>query len=113
MIQIKLYYSDQAIRRFRVEGHAGYAKIGSDIICSAISVLVFNTINAMSAFTEQQVVIEEMNEAKGLIACKLIPNQKGKFDEKADLLLKTMELGLTTIQHTYGEKYVNIKFIRR
>ena len=33
---------------FETLGHAGYAKRGEDIICSATSVLVINTINSIS-----------------------------------------------------------------
>ena len=36
-------------------GHAGYAEAGEDIVCSAISVLVINTINSIERFTNDQI----------------------------------------------------------
>ena len=39
---------------FCCSGHAGYAESGSDIICSAVSALVINTINSIEAFTEDK-----------------------------------------------------------
>ncbi len=36
---------------FDVEGHAGFAKTGNDIVCAAVSMLVQNTINCIEAFT--------------------------------------------------------------
>ena len=35
-----------------MQGHAGYAEPGQDIVCAAVSALVINTINAIEAFTE-------------------------------------------------------------
>ena len=40
--------SEKEITGFYSAGHAGYAESGSDIICSAISVLTINTINSVS-----------------------------------------------------------------
>ena len=36
---------------FETLGHAGYAKRGEDIICSATSVLVINTINSIEKYS--------------------------------------------------------------
>ena len=38
---------------FKTYGHSGYADEGSDIVCSAISLLVINTINAIDTFTDR------------------------------------------------------------
>ena len=43
--------SEKEITGFYSAGHAGYAESGSDIICSAISVLTINTINSIEALS--------------------------------------------------------------
>jgi uncharacterized protein YsxB (DUF464 family) len=48
--------SEKEITGFYSAGHAGYAESGSDIICSAISVLTINTINSIEAFTDDQLM---------------------------------------------------------
>ena len=40
---------------FRAYGHAGYDDEGYDIVCAAISVLTINTMNAIEAFTEEEI----------------------------------------------------------
>ena len=39
-----------------VDGHAGYAKTGNDIICAAVSVLTQNLVNSVEALTEDKVL---------------------------------------------------------
>lgn len=39
MIRVKFEIEDESIR-MRVTGHAGYGRMGKDIVCSAVSVLV-------------------------------------------------------------------------
>ena len=43
---------------FHVEGHAGYADYGQDIVCSAVSVLVINCINSIDELTDASVLLE-------------------------------------------------------
>ena len=39
---------DGAYREVTCMGHAGYAAYGRDIVCASVSVLVINTINALT-----------------------------------------------------------------
>ena len=56
MTHITIYKSTNGgIVGFRSAGHAGYAEEGSDIICSAVSILTFNTINSIEKFTDDEV----------------------------------------------------------
>ena len=38
-----------------VDGHAGYAKAGNDIICAAVSVLAQGLIHSLDALTEDEI----------------------------------------------------------
>ncbi len=90
---------------FTVSGHAGYGQAGRDIVCSAVSVLVINTINAMESLAGAQMEVAA-DEAEGIIDVAFIR----PANEKAVLLLDTMLLGLNSIQNTYGKKYLKLKF---
>ena len=51
MIKARIYRKNQKICGFEISGHAGYAQAGEDIVCSAVTVLCFNTVNAVEKFT--------------------------------------------------------------
>ncbi len=113
MIRAKLYYDNDTLMRFKIKGHAGYAAIGSDIVCASVSMLVFNTVNAITEFTDEPVSILKMDFNKGFFDCKFSERKTHESSEEADLLLKAMILGLDTIQKMYGEKYIQVEIIRR
>ena len=48
MIRVTIYQnSEQRISGFAMQGHAGYAESGSDIVCAAASVLAQNAVNSI------------------------------------------------------------------
>lgn len=113
MICVNLYCKNKMLWRFRIEGHSGYAEHGSDIICAAVSTLVFNTVNAIEAFTTEPFNIHDMDPNLGLLDCEFPKRKLELHSEQATLLLDTMLLGLETIQQTYGENYIQFKKIGR
>ncbi|WP_069997948.1 ribosomal-processing cysteine protease Prp [Cellulosilyticum sp. I15G10I2] len=113
MICANLYYHNQVLWGFKIEGHSGYAEHGTDIICAAISVLVFNTVNSINEFTDEEVHIHKMDPEKGLFDCEFPKRKLQNSSEKAELLLNAMVLGLNTIEQTYGENYIKVKTNRR
>ncbi|MBQ7841352.1 MAG: ribosomal-processing cysteine protease Prp [Lachnospiraceae bacterium] len=90
---------------FTCTGHAGYAESGSDIVCSAVSVLVINTINAMEAFAKEQMEVIT-GEEDGVIDVTFV----NPVNEKTKLLMDTMVLGLESIEKQYRKKYLRLKF---
>ena len=86
-------------------GHAGYAEAGEDIVCSAISMLVINTLNSLDCLTNTRVELQS-DEADGLIDFKLA----GVPDKGGILLLDSMVLGLQSVVEEYGKKYLKLKF---
>lgn len=93
------------IRSFQISGHAEYAESGQDIVCSAVSVLAINTINALSMYTSQ-VFETEVEEESGTI----IVNFPEPLTRDAELLVNTMILGLRTIENDYNEEYIHVNF---
>lgn len=90
---------------FSVGGHAGYAEIGSDIYCSAVSTLVINTINSIEKFTDTKLKVNS-DEKKGLIEAQFISD----VCEKAEILMKSLVLGLEGIKDECNGKYIKIFF---
>ena len=106
MIQTTFYRdSDNKIWGFSLQGHAGYAKEGEDIICAAVSALSLNTVNSIEAFSEDEILMAE-SLGDGDLVFRLKTN--GRIESK--VLLDALVLGLTDIRDTYGTKYIRIRF---
>ena len=103
MIKATFYYEGEKITGFNVSGHAGYAGYGHDIVCAAVSMLVTNTINSIETFTDSVTAFHE-EESKGAISLMV----EGP-SEDAELLLKSLKLGLDSVKKEYGKKYIEIK----
>ncbi len=103
MIQVIVKKQKENIIGFRVEGHSGYASHGSDIICSAVSILTINCINSVEEFSEDEFILDT-NEEKGLIDFTL----RTEPSKETALLLRSWEMGITQICQTYGEQYVSL-----
>ena len=99
--------ADDNYKGFECSGHAGFAHSGRDIVCAAISVLTINTMNSIEKFTGDKVDAFQ-DDHEGILGLNFqdIPSKD------ADLIMKTYELGVTSIFEQYGKKFLNIKFRR-
>ncbi len=91
-------------------GHAGYAKkrffkSEPDILCSAISVLVISTMNALEHLAQEKLTVSS-NEETGFIKCDF----DKPLQEKSVFLLDSMVFALENLSREYGEKYLQVKF---
>ena len=109
MIKVTIYENTHhEFTGFDAVGHAGYADAGSDIVCSAASTLIINTINAVDEFTDEKFTVDVNNDDD----CNFI---KFRFENKPEhdavLLLKTMILGLQTMEdNSEYNPYIDIIF---
>ena len=87
MIQIRTEREKGTYRSFSIDGHAGYAEAGEDIVCAAVSALVINTINSIEKFTE--------------FTADVSP--------ETALLMDSLMLGLSDVQKAYGDRYLCIR----
>ena len=106
MIQVSVKKQKDDIVGFHLEGHSGYAEHGVDIVCSAISALAINCVNSIEEFTEDLFSVGS-DEERGMIDFELT----GESSQQSQLLLKSMLLGISEIEKTYGSQYVT--FINR
>lgn len=106
MIKAKIYYKNEKICGFEILGHAGYAKAGEDIVCAAVSVLALNTVNAIERFTPHPIQAEADEKNGGNLKIQ-IPVE-GMADHDTQLLLRTLEMGLSEIQNEYTKYFTLI-----
>lgn len=83
-----------------VKGHAGYAEIGKDIYCSAVSVLTQGLLHSLNALTDDAVSVKIED---GYIDMKF-----ENLSEKGKLLVDSFFIAVTDIQKVCDGKYVAI-----
>ena len=98
MIHIVLTEQNDLIRTVEVSGHSGSAEKGRDLICAAVSTIVFGTGNALDELGSTSEVIVGDNRVTIHAAS----------DEKTQIILRTMEIQLRTVQEG-SETFVNIR----
>ena len=97
--------SDGICRRICMDGHAGYAEYGQDIVCAATSVLFINTANAIETFTEDAFTVEQDTKSD-----RVVLQLTSSISDETSLLLNTLLLGLTGIMEEYGDEYIRIQY---
>ena len=80
--------------RLTVSGHAGYAEVGKDIVCSAVSILVVTLVESLKKQNEN---IKHKLEEGNLILYK----QELGSSEK--LLLSSFLIGIDMLEDMYPE----------
>ena len=107
MIKVTIYKTErQEYAGFDMEGHAGYAEAGEDIVCAGVSALVINALNSIERFTDDETSCVS-DEDTGSIEFRF----DGIPSHDATLLLDSMILGLEEIEDSNDyEKYIDIIF---
>ena len=90
---------------FDVNGHAGYAQEGEDIVCAAISALVINTVNSIEAFTEDEFRVD-VDEKSADIRFSL----ENSPSKECLLLLNSLILGLQRMEDEQYTDFIDIIF---
>ena len=93
MIQAIFFKNKKNITGFEIKNH------GTDIVCSAVSILSLNTVNSLEAFTNVKYNLDyDING--GFLKCII---KEDTLCEKAILLLSSFELGLKGIEAEYAK----------
>ncbi len=104
MIKACFYLKDKKYFGFQVSGHAGYDEPGKDIVCSAVSALTINTVNALEELTSDSVIVE--TEESGDIKAKIL----GNISPESETLIKALRIGLCNIYEEYEDDYIKVFF---
>ncbi|MBY6271635.1 MAG: ribosomal-processing cysteine protease Prp [Caldibacillus debilis] len=111
MIKVTVHQSERGeIAAFTVEGHANFARYGSDLVCAGVSAVVFGALNGIVELTGVVPKVEEGGEG-GYLHCEIPGDVPEEKRPEVDLLLKAMVVSLRTIEKDYG-KYIRITFQR-
>ncbi len=86
--------------RLEVKGHAGYAPVGQDIVCAAISALSLGLVHSLEALTSDKISYE--------ISSGYIEIKYENLSECGQLLIDSFFITASDIQCAYGNKYIEI-----
>jgi uncharacterized protein YsxB (DUF464 family) len=107
MIVAEFYQNNQGlIRGFKIRGHAGYDSSGKDIVCSAVSAVVYAALGGMDELAGFRNFEEKDGE---YISCFIPNNLTAEQLFTADIILGTMIVGLKQIEAEYGQ-YIRIRY---
>ena len=95
MIKIEI-----GLNRLEVQGHAGYAKRGDDVVCAAISALSLGLVHSLEALTGDKVSHEMSNG--------YLKIEYENLSERGKLLIDSFFITASDIQCAYGNKYIEI-----
>ena len=111
MITAQLFQnSENQYWGYQIDGHAGYAEEGEDIICAAVSVLALNTANSIEMLTD---AVLECSMKDGYLSCQVPAlRESAQLYPDVTLLLDSLALGLESIAQTYGTQYLHVLTIQ-
>ncbi|MBQ6128794.1 MAG: ribosomal-processing cysteine protease Prp [Lachnospiraceae bacterium] len=95
MVTATVVKNPSGYESFSCKGHAGFAKSGKDIVCSAISALTINTANSIMTLTDTKISVSEND---GFLSWKF---DEGS-DDRSDLLMDSLLIGLGSLEEEYG-----------
>ena len=93
------------ITAYELSGHAGYAEEGSDIICSAASVLATTCANSLESICRIQPTVDGGED--GYLKVTLPPEMTEQQRHDAQVILCTLRQGLRDLAESYP-KYVQL-----
>lgn len=110
MIRVVVYKRSNRISGFSVSGHAGYGEKGTDIVCAAVSAVVYTALGYMDEMLQQydkrRLHFEEKN---GHIRWERDSTIGSLFEKEVDAVLEAMVIGCRQIEASYGTKYVRVQ----
>ena len=103
MINVKFFKENQKLVAFNIDGHAGFAEHGYDIVCSAVSAISITIVNGITEVLKLEVPYKVKD---GFLNLTL----KGMSFEDMDrcaVLMETMLVGLKNMEVNYSD-YIKV-----
>lgn len=99
MIKVRIFRNQHShfIYGFKTEDH------GESLVCAAVSTLCINAVNSIEAFTELDFTCDVVEEG-GFLDFNVPEIEGGGENHDADLLLKSMLLGLSALVNDYPDE---------
>lgn len=105
MIRVKVHGSPQRVAGLTVEGHAGYADKGEDIVCAGVSALAETAVIGLRQVAGIKPAVTRQD---GYLDVRLPTGLSGQAAAAAETILRTTIAGLRDIAKSYPE-YVNFE----
>lgn len=110
MVKVDIYMDNQNnISKYIVRGHADYGEDGSDIVCSAVSVLAQTAIISIIENCDIDEKSIDYTIDDGYLEFNLPKNIDEIKLEKSQIVLKTFEVGIKSIIESYP-KHVTLRY---
>ena len=107
MIQISFFKYGNKVIGFEISGHSGYATVGHDIVCAAISSTSQMTANGIIALASDTSI--NLCDDTGYLLVKLTKPEED--NRKAELLLSSFSLFVDMVKEQYY-KFMNVENIQ-
>ena len=104
MIEVKLFYQEKILVGIESKGHSDYSEKGSDIICSAVSVLMQSLMYGLHDVAKIDSLVCHIDDNVPLISV----SWPKKFHSKISILTLTISEALTQIAKD-NPYYVKVK----
>ncbi len=112
MIEVSFFKDkDNNILKFTVEGHSGYGEAGSDIVCSAVSILAHTTyvsLLKLCGISENDLFVNVCEET-GYMVVNVPKYLDSEIIEKTQIVFQIMEVGIKEMLESYSE-YITLKY---
>lgn len=106
MIKVVFEQEDDYILAFSSKGHAGLAAEGEDIVCAAVSALLFSVVNTLDHY---RAMIDLRMSDKGYLRCEI---KEGHRDKEIQAILQVAKVGIDSIVQEYSQ-YISVEVIDR
>lgn len=90
MISVKIYKCSNSYAGYTIEGHAGFAQYGKDIVCASVSAIAQNLVQTLRIFQ----VAHDLTMSKGYMNVRA-------YNPIASNLIQGMHKTLLEIQEQY------------
>ena len=99
MIRCDFFTKKNLIVGYIIDGHAGYAEHGEDIVCSAVSVLAQGIANGISEVIKIESIIEVED---GFLSLSLRRNSIEEI-KQCQVLLETLMINIRDLEKNYSD----------
>lgn len=104
MVEISIIRDNEGkMRGFNVEGHAGYARKGEDIVCSAVSALAYTAVGSLMNMAGGC----DYEEKDGFMKIRIKDRRSEKETISSEIILNTIFIGFMQLMESY-KKFVRV-----
>jgi uncharacterized protein YsxB (DUF464 family) len=100
MIDVTLKTKNDNVVGFRITGHANFDEEGSDIVCSAVTILAYSAINTLDLYADD-IEFEDKDEIMEL--------KSNEYNENIDVIFTYFETGIQTLLFNYHD-YIKLHY---